>query len=499
MLRIYNKYRRKLDNLRKANRNERRQGILQKHIERLFEKLTLLNANIKQKTVMAGIAMAALAFVPQTADAQATFLPKQINPFSLSGIDYNSTPTFADLDGDGDLDMLTFGYSYDFYYSTADNKFKYFRNIGSTSNPIFESPISNPFGIEGNNSSSNTLFTPTFVDLDNDGDKDLVFGHNDGRFYYKQNTGTPTAPAFGMSVVTNPFGLSDIGINSAPIFIDLDGDGDLDMLSGELNGSFYYFLNTGTSTAPNFAAPLTNPFGLSSLGSFARSTPAFIDMDGDGDFDLLSGHNNGNFYYYQNTVTSSAPAFASSIQNPFNLTRVGNNSNNSKPTFADIDNDGDKDLFAGDNYGSFSFYRQCAPTTSTITVNAACNYTSPNGSYYTTGGTFTNTIPNATGCDSIITINLTISPLADLIPTATNSAVCNPGATSIVLNPSQNQVKYYLRNNSDNSIVDGPIVGTGSAISLNTGTINATTVYNIFSEASTPLSAVDLSGTDDII
>ncbi|MTI20337.1 T9SS type A sorting domain-containing protein, partial [Fulvivirga sp. RKSG066] len=57
-------------------------------------------------------------------------------------------------------------------------------------------------------------------------------------------------------------------------------------------------------------------------------------------------------------------------------------------------------------------------------------------------------------------------------------------------------VDYYLRNDADDSIIDGPIAGTGSAISLNTGSISSTTTYNVYSEAGAK-KALDFDGTDD--
>ena len=39
------------------------------------------------------------------------------------------------------------------------------------------------------------------------------------------------APAFAASS-TNPFGLSDVGIYATPAFVDIDGDGDLDFFDG---------------------------------------------------------------------------------------------------------------------------------------------------------------------------------------------------------------------------------------------------------------------------
>jgi len=48
-------------------------------------------------------------------------------------------------------------------------------------------------------------------------------------------------------------------------------------------------------------------------------------------------------------------------------------------------------------------------TSSTINPMSCGNYTSPSGSVFSTNGTYLDTIPNNAGCDSIITINLTIN------------------------------------------------------------------------------------------
>ncbi len=65
---------------------------------------------------------------------------------------------------------------------------------------------------------------------------------------------------------------------------------------------------------------------------------------------------------------------------------------------------------------------QCTNSISTISPIACDFYNSPSGNYtWTTGGTYTDTIPNAAGCDSIITINLTVSsgPMVNLGPDIT--------------------------------------------------------------------------------
>ncbi|MBL4861982.1 MAG: T9SS type A sorting domain-containing protein [Crocinitomicaceae bacterium] len=64
----------------------------------------------------------------------------------------------------------------------------------------------------------------------------------------------------------------------------------------------------------------------------------------------------------------------------------------------------------------------CSPTTSTISPTECVSYTSPSGTVWTTSSTYTDTIPNAAGCDSIITINLTINTV-DITVTTTDPTI----------------------------------------------------------------------------
>ncbi|MES2396778.1 MAG: T9SS type A sorting domain-containing protein [Bacteroidota bacterium] len=64
------------------------------------------------------------------------------------------------------------------------------------------------------------------------------------------------------------------------------------------------------------------------------------------------------------------------------------------------------------------------PTSSTMNHTACISYISPSGKYnWTAAGTYLDTIPNTEGCDSIITINLTINTIST--SSTMNQTVCN--------------------------------------------------------------------------
>jgi|GEM_PF-2897746 len=369
LLRRYNKYRNRFARLSQTGKNINRQHLLEKRIAAMYEKLQSLQKFIKLRTAVAATALTLFAFQPEAKAQGVNFGSAQTNPFGLANSFNNSSSSFADLDGDGDMDMISGEYQ---GYSTAAN-FHYYQNTGSVSAPAFAADAVNTFGLAGLNTGYYNMTRPVFVDLDHDGDFDIVSGNTDGNFYYFENTGTSTAPAFA-AVQTNPFSLIGFGASysySTPAFVDMDGDGDFDMVSGNnSDDNFYYFKNTGTASAPVFAAAIVNPFSLTSNNDNLPD-PTFVDFDHDGDQDMMSGEGSGDFLYYKNIGTSLLPVFATPQYNPFNLSRFNYNS---APALLDLDNDGYLDLMAGTNNGYFGFFRgSCGNPVITISgVNSIC-------------------------------------------------------------------------------------------------------------------------------
>jgi uncharacterized protein (DUF2141 family) len=249
-----------------------------------------------------------------------------------------SIPAFADLDGDGDMDMLLANKLDPDDMETS--RLVHFENVGSQSDPSFLQRAHIP------------LFTmyhyaPAFGDLDGDGDLDMLVGTwNRGVALYL-NQGTRVQPEFILEDTT--LVRLTRGSNSTPALTDVDGDGDLDLFIGESSGELNFYRNVGTPEAPSFDL-VSDRFGEIDAGR--RSFPAFADVDGDGDEDLLLGREEGGvlLYWRAGSATDADPLFVPDSTFTLPLPRY------STPSVVDIDGDGDLDVFSGGLGGGLIFF-----------------------------------------------------------------------------------------------------------------------------------------------
>lgn len=181
-------------------------------------------------------------------------------------------------------------------------------------------------------------------------------GTRTGDVLVSRNKGTATQPAF-LPPKLHLFGLVGTDTSNALAFADLDSDGDPDAVSTGKNGQLTYFQNRGTLTAPNFVllGPEDGPFvGFSGPQASYDWRPAFADLDGDGDFDLYLGTRDGGILYLENRGSSREPHFHIQVKvAPFGLREAGSLVS---LAFGDLDEDGDLDAIVGNAAGELLLF-----------------------------------------------------------------------------------------------------------------------------------------------
>ena len=243
-----------------------------------------------------------------------------LTPDSGTKAFYETAPTFADLDSDGDFDLVV-GTAANGYFT---GEIHYYKNSGSATSAAYaeQTGAASPFSTITIGGGLNFL-VPKLVDLDNDNDFDLVLGNSNGTFFYYKNTGSTTSATYAEQTgAANPFNDYNEGSASRPTLADLDGDGDFDLMamSSSPSKSFYYE-NTGSNTSASYTARTGDANPFKDVIADLLERPLLADVDGDGDFDLLVGTLSG-IRYYENRGGSSYFAFAS-WRAEFDVTSLG--------------------------------------------------------------------------------------------------------------------------------------------------------------------------------
>ncbi|MEA3267255.1 MAG: FG-GAP-like repeat-containing protein [Candidatus Fermentibacteria bacterium] len=149
------------------------------------------------------------------------------------------------------------------------------------------------------------------MDWNGDGLLDIIVGDRDGYVSYFERTGSGVDDLTAAGHITASGTAINVSANSAPVVVDWNNDGLLDLLVANESSTqgIRLYLNSGTTSVP----VLTTWSYIQSSGSDIkryRCCPQVYDMNGDGKKDLIMGENDARIYYYENTGTDAAPAFS---------------------------------------------------------------------------------------------------------------------------------------------------------------------------------------------
>jgi Secretion system C-terminal sorting domain/FG-GAP-like repeat len=187
-----------------------------------------------------------------------TFQYKDFLVKDMIDVGSGAHPTFVDVDADGLLDMIIGNDTYFLPSGSNSGQLFYYRNTGTKTKPRFELINSDWLEFKAQKRGAVSL-APTFGDLDNDGDLDLLVGDIEGELWYAENTGGAGKLMKFLKIEAAYKGI-DIGRVSRPQIADLNKDGLADIIIGEWQGNINYFQNKGTSNKANFDALPTIEF-----------------------------------------------------------------------------------------------------------------------------------------------------------------------------------------------------------------------------------------------
>ncbi|MFN5323926.1 MAG: FG-GAP-like repeat-containing protein [Bacteroidota bacterium] len=293
----------------------------------------------------------------------------QLDPDITARVQHAGSCMIAlDIDGDGDKDLMN--------GDILGNNMLLVVNGGSTSGALMTAQ-DDSFPSYDDPVDLITFPAPYYMDVNNDNQKDFIVApcisgpsENYNNVLYYTNTTDNNSNVF--SFIKNRFlvdEMIEVGSGANVVFQDIDKDGLMDIVVGNygyftttppFQSGLSYYRNNGTATAPSFELVTQNLGNISQIGITGVS-PAFGDLDNDGDDDLVVGNSDGNLLLFTrsgSTYTLTQPSMSTSNGTPIDV------GSNSMPQLYDVNKDGKLDLVVGERAGNLNYYENAGTVSS---------------------------------------------------------------------------------------------------------------------------------------
>lgn len=304
-------------------------------------------------------------------------------------------PAIEDIDGDGDLDVLTFE-------PNSGNKIEYYKNLSVESGVaaeqfifikeapcfglIYESGLSQEITLseDGINCASTSNLgvrhsgsTLTVLDANHDGAVDLLVGDLTNEYVvYLQNGRTSEDAWMNQEDATFPSYDTPVKINQfiASFYLDVNEDGKKDLiftpntdLDAQNIDHVWLYLNQGADK-DSFALETTSFLVGDGLNFGNYSDPCIIDVNGDGLKDIILGSDDvlgassryNGLVLLENIGTKTTPKYSVVDEDYLSLKLLVNENKRLSPAAGDLDGDGDMDLLVGVEQGKLFYFENSA-------------------------------------------------------------------------------------------------------------------------------------------